>query len=101
MSVLFPPDSMRPRGSGPIGLMSVKEVAAYLALSDTRVALLIRDNLIPAFDIGRGKYRQWRVAARDLETWLHARRSGVIPRRPPRRPPRSPEPHQRPESPGP
>jgi len=97
MSVLFPPDSMRPRGSGPIGLMSVKEVAAYLALSDTRVALLIRDNLIPAFDIGRGKYRQWRVAARDLETWLQQRRAAVIPRRPPRRPPGTRASPQRPE----
>lgn len=53
--------------------MSVADVAKLLSVTETTVRSWIHSGELSAFDLGRA----WRIAPKDLEVFLEARRSNV------------------------
>jgi excisionase family DNA binding protein len=47
-------------------LMTVKEVATYLSVTERTIYRLVKDNRLPAFKVGG----QWRFKADMLEAWI-------------------------------
>lgn len=55
-------------------LLSVREVAARLGVSDQHVYALIRDKKVPASNIGRGMKTTYRIRPEDVEAFVVAAR---------------------------
>jgi len=54
-------------------LMDLKEVAAYLNVTDSAVYNWVQDGTLPAFRVGR----LWRFRRSELDKWLEANRNVV------------------------
>ncbi len=57
-------------------LMTVKQVASYLALNERTVHKLVTDGVIPGVKVGN----QWRFRKAMIDTWLDDQMLGVTPR---------------------
>jgi excisionase family DNA binding protein len=56
------------------------EAARYLGGINARtLTRWAREGYLPAIPMGEGKRRIWRFLARDLDTWMRARRTGNLP----------------------
>ena len=71
-------------------LMTVKQLASYLALNERTVHKLVTDGVLPGVKVGN----QWRFRKAMIDTWLDDQMLGVTPRyvestrtQAPRRPP--------------
>jgi excisionase family DNA binding protein len=53
------------------------EAAKYLGgLNSRTLTRWAREGYLPAIPIGEGKRRIWRFLKRDLDAWMHSRRTG-------------------------
>jgi excisionase family DNA binding protein len=56
------------------------EAAGYLGgLNARTLTRWAREGYLPAIPIGEGKRRIWRFLRKDLDVWMHARRTGPLP----------------------
>lgn len=53
-------------------IMTVRQVAKYLQISEVTTYRMVQDNKIPAFKIGHG----WRVKKEDLNEFIEKQKSG-------------------------
>ena len=52
-------------------LMTVKEVATYLAVTERTIYRLVKENRLPAYKVGG----QWRFKAEMLDAWMNRERT--------------------------
>ena len=55
-----------PHYSGPVKVMTVDEVAAYLRVSRSMIQRLLRSHQIPAFRVGS----DWRFTLEQIDRWI-------------------------------
>jgi excisionase family DNA binding protein len=51
--------------AGPVKMMTVREVAAYLSVAPSTIYRLLRQNQIPGFQVGS----YWRFSIETIDTW--------------------------------
>ena len=59
-------NTAKPTNQAPGSLMTLKEVAQYLRLSEDTVYKKANESSIPSFKIGK----QWRFRRNDIDEWL-------------------------------
>jgi excisionase family DNA binding protein len=60
--------------TGPIKVMTVREVSAYLRVHPTTIYRLLKHNQIPAFHVGS----DWRFNIETIDSWRLARGSSAV-----------------------
>lgn len=61
----------KPQIDSPLRLLTIKDVAAFLQVSDKTVRRLIDQDRLPAIKLGA----QWRIRPQDLDLFLRERRA--------------------------
>lgn len=72
-------DTAKTRNTGPIKVMTVREVAAYLRVAPITVYRMLKRNEIPAFHMGS----DWRFNIEAIDRWRLRQESRAISRFPP------------------
>ena len=57
-------------------ILTIKEVAKYLKVTERTLYRLVQDGQIPAFKVGAS----WRFKRTDIDTWIEAQKISTMPR---------------------